>query len=212
MPERFRHRHAKERENFFTRFEKRPMGTGLELYALRKDGSEFPVEIGLNPIPGMDENLVLAIVLDITERKRAEAREDVRRKSVEERFRRIIEADPNGVLVVDQQGRIVLVNARTEELFGYTRGELAGQPVEILVPERFRGGHAGKRQDFFARFEKRPMGIGQELLARRKDGTEFPVEIGLNPIRDAGEPLVLAIVLDITERLRAQAKRETEHA
>jgi len=212
VPERFRRRHAAERENFFTRFEKRPMGTGLELYALRKDGSEFPVEIGLNPIPGMAENLVLAIVLDITERKRAEAREEEKRNAVAERFRRIVEADPNGVLVVDQKGRIVLVNARTEELFGYGREELQGKPLEILVPERFRAGHAGQRERFFARFEKRPMGMGRELLARRKDGTEFPVEIGLNPVRDASEPLVLAIVLDISARPRAAAQKVTERA
>jgi PAS domain S-box-containing protein len=208
VPERFRARHAADRTGFFARFEKRPMGTGLELYALRKDGSEFPVEIGLNPIPGMGENLVLAIVLDITERKRAEAEEEKARREAAERFRRVIESDPNGVLVVDQKGRIVLVNARTEEMFGYSREELKGKPVEILVPERFRARHAGERQRFFARFEQRPMGQGQELVALRKDGSEFPVEIGLNPIRDSGEPLVLAIVLDISARVRAHERAE----
>ena len=98
-------------------------------------------------------------------------------------FHLATEASPSGTVLVDHQGRIVLVNAHVEKLFGYPRDELIGKMVEILVPERFAQSHAGDRAKFFAAPEARAMGAGRELFARRKDGSEFPVEIGLNPIQ-----------------------------
>src|SRR5207245_2148826 len=126
------------------------------------------------------------------------------RKQAEEQFRLTVEASPNGIVLAGQEGRIVLVNAQTEKLFGYAREELIGQMIEVLVPERFRGAHPTYRAEFMAAPQARAMGAGRELFARRKDGTEFPVEIGLNPIQTSEGILVLAAVVDISARKLAE--------
>jgi PAS domain S-box-containing protein len=193
VPERFRSAHPDHRSGFFQDLKSRPMGVGRELYALRRDGSEFPVEIGLNPVSTGEETFVLAAVVDITERRR-----------LEERFRQVVEAAPNAMVMVDRAGRIVLVNAQTEKLFGYGRDELIAKSIETLVPERFRAGHPGCRNAFYGDLKSRPMGNGSELYALRKDGSEFPVEIGLNPVRTSEEVFVLSAIVDITERKCAE--------
>lgn len=121
-----------------------------------------------------------------------------------DQFRVILEAMPNAIVVIDRDRRIARVNRRAEELFLHDRDDLAGTPVEALVPERFRERHPALVAGFFADPATRPMGAGRDLYARRSDGSEFPVEIGLNPFDIAGEPHVLASIIDITERKRAQ--------
>ena len=129
----------------------------------------------------------------------------------EEKFRLVVEWVPNAIVMADQRGIITLVNSQTEKLFGYNREELIGQSVEILVPDHFRSGHSEYRMGFHANPQARPMGAGRDLIALRKDGTEFPVEIGLNPIKTEEGILVLAAIVDITERKRAeQLLRESE--
>ena len=122
------------------------------------------------------------------------------------------EASPSGTVLVDHDGRILLVNAHAERLFGWTRDELIGKEIEILAPARFAHPHAGDRAKFLAAPEARAMGAGRELFARRKDGTEFPVEIGLNPIQTPDGLIVLANVVDISARLSAEeeARRQWE--
>lgn len=193
VPERFRAAHPGHRTRFFAEPSARSMGAGRDLYGLRKDGHEFPVEIGLNPISSDGQGLVLASIIDITERKRAE-----------ERFRRVVESAPNAIILVGHDGLITMINTQTEKLFGYGREELVGHPIEILVPERFRAAHPNQRGSFFAAPSVRAMGAGRDLYGRRKDGHEFPVEIGLNPIHSDEGALVLASVIDITERKRAE--------
>lgn len=126
----------------------------------------------------------------------------------EDSFRRVVEWAPNAMVMIDTAGLIVLVNAEMERVFGYQRNELVGRPVEQLVPERFSGKHAAYRNGFFASPAPRPMGSGRDLFARRADGSEFPVEIGLNPISTEAGVMVLASIVDITERKRAQQRIE----
>ncbi|WP_394846452.1 CHASE domain-containing protein [Pendulispora brunnea] len=123
----------------------------------------------------------------------------------EEKFRATIEASSTGMLMVDRNGKIVLVNAQVERLFGYAREELIGQPVEILVPSKSRARHPGYRDTFFQEPRNRPMGAGRELYGIRKDGSEMPVEIGLNPMRTADGDFVLGSIVDITARKMAEA-------
>jgi two-component system sensor histidine kinase UhpB len=125
------------------------------------------------------------------------------RKPTREEFQVLFDSAPNGVVVVDGDGLIALVNARMERMFGYSREQLIGQRVEALVPERLRGRHAGYRRRFAAAPEAKPMGAGRELFGLRKDGSEFPIEIGLNPIRTGAGNLVMATVVDITARKRS---------
>jgi len=136
---------------------------------------------------------LLGVSMDITERKQAE-----------ELFQLATEASPSGTVLVDHQGRILLVNAHIEGLFGYARDELIGKAVDILVPERFARAHASDRANFFAAPQARAMGAGRELFGRRKDGNEFPVEIGLNPIQTPHGLVVLANIVDISARLAAE--------
>jgi PAS domain S-box-containing protein len=197
VPERFRARHPNFRVSFLGDPKARAMGMGRELYGLRKDGTEVPVEIGLNPLQTSEGDFVLSSVVDITERKR----------SVEQ-FRLAIEAAPTGMLMMDRGGRIVLVNAQVERLFGYQRDELLGREIEMLVPERFRAHHPEFRKVFFGEPKARAMGGGRELYGLRKDGSEVPVEIGLNPLQTSEGEFVLSSVVDITERKRADRERE----
>ena len=116
----------------------------------------------------------------------------------------VVESSPNALVMADSDGRIVLANAQAEKCFGYRREEMVGQVVEMLVPERFRGGHLGYRHDFRAAPQARPMGAGRDLFGRRKDGSEVPMEIGLSPVYTPEGTFVLASIVDITERKRSE--------
>ncbi len=191
VPERLRGRHRGHRAGFMGHPQVRPMGAGLELYGLRKDKTEFPIEISLSPIPTADGSLVCAAIRDITDRKR-----------IEERLRRLLDSAPDAMVIAGNDGRIVLVNTQTEKLFGYNREELLGQPVEVLVPERFWNHHQTYRGNYMVNPQARAMGAGSELYGLKKDGTEFPVEISLSPQQTDEGILVSSTIRDITERKR----------
>ena len=199
VPERFRSRHPEFRKSFFGDPTSRAMGAGRDLFAERRDGTEVPVEIGLNPIETDEGSFVLSSIVDITERKQAEAR-----------FRIAVEASPSGVVMADAQGVIVLANAETARMFGYSESELIGLSIDELVPRRHSAGHRELRVGYMARPTVRSMGAGRDLHGRRKDGTEFPVEVGLNPIETPDGRLVLSTIVDITRRKEAERELEMQ--
>lgn len=190
---------------------------------VRKDGSRFPVQLSVTAMRDDTEEIIgfMGIAHNISRRREAQVRvgqlaaqldRRVRERTAqvaasEERFRLVVEASPSGLVMVDHAGRIVLVNAQMERLFGYARAELLGQPVELLLPERVRAAHAGHRAAFFAAPTGRAMGAGRDLFARRKDGGEFPVEIGLSPIQTEDGPAVLATIVDISTRKAVEARQ-----
>lgn len=132
--------------------------------------------------------------------------EAITHPKVETIFRSLLEAAPDAMVVVDVQGRILFVNARTEILFGYARDQLLGQTVEHLVPSRFRDGHAHHRRAFTAESRVRPMGDGVQLYGQRKDGTEFPVDISLSPLETEEGKLVLSAIRDVSTRVALQSQ------
>jgi len=146
----------------------------------------------IDELAGMRQRLTALEALE-TERMRAE-----------EKFRRILDAAPDAMVIVNTDGKIVLVNAQTEQLFGYTRGELIGQSVEMLIPERFQAPHGDHRRAYASQPRVRPMGTALDLYARRKDGSEFPVEISLSPIETDDGVLVSSAIRDVTERRQAE--------
>jgi len=194
VPEEHRGGHPGHRDRYFLEARTRPMGQGVDLAARRKDGSVFPAEISLSSIDTEGGRLVSAAIRNVSERKAAEAR-----------FRGLVDAAPDAMVIVDPDGRIELVNSQAEAMFGYERGELLGRPVETLVPPRFRAHHPAHREAYVGAPKVRPMGAGLELYAMRKDGTEFPVEISLSPLLAADRVSISAAIRDVSARKRAEA-------
>jgi len=197
VPDRFRKGHIAYRTSYFREPRTRAMGEGRELSGRRKDGSEFAVEISLSPLETEEGRFVISIIRDTTQRRQAEAK-----------FRGLLESAPDGIVVVDRSGRIVIVNTQTERIFGYAREELIGQPIEVLVPDRFKRIHIAHRDGYLDNPKVRPMGAAgmSSLTGRKRDGTEFPLEISLSPMQTEEGLLVSAAIRDITERTKVEAK------
>ncbi len=193
VPEKFAKSHIRHRENYFAEPRTRRMGEGRELSGKRIDGSEFPIEISLSPLLVENEHYAISIIRDITSRKKLEAK-----------FQGLLESAPDGIVVIDTNGRITIVNSETEKLFKYTKAELIGESIEILVPDHFKTAHVKYRDEYILNPHTRPMGAGRYLTGRKKDGSEFPVEISLSPLETEQGMLVTSIVRDITDRRRAE--------
>jgi PAS domain S-box-containing protein len=178
------------------------IGTGIQLHGRRKNGSDFPIEIMLSPLESAEGVLVTAAIRDISVRKNAEKR----LAQMESRYRGLLEAAPDAMVVVNQVGEIVLLNLQAEKQFGYRRDELLGQKVRNIIPEGFAerliADGLRSAEDALAQ----QMGTGIELTGRRKDGSEFPIEIMLSPLESAEGILVTAAIRNITTRKKAEAQ------
>jgi PAS domain S-box-containing protein len=166
-----------------------------------KVGTQAPDEIGdlSRSFDTMTERLAMVMA------SRSElAAEILKRDEVERRFATVVESSPNALILVDHTRKMTLVNQRAVDLFGYARHEMIGEKIELLVPDRFRAAHPEHVQSFFQAPSVRALGAGRDLFGRRKDGSVVPVEVGLSPLSTAGESLVLASVMDITERIKAR--------
>ncbi len=184
--------HPEDREATIAESAKLAIGVDVLKFENRyvcKDGTYRWLLWSATPAP--NGHTLYAAAHDITERKRAE-----------DKIRGLLEAAPDAMVIVNNSGTIVLVNSQAEKLFGYTRRELLGQAVEVLMPHRFREAHPVDRDRYFERTHARPMGAGNELYGLRKDGSEFPVEISLSPLETEDGVLVSSSIRDITERKR----------
>ena len=177
------------------------IGTGLELIGRRKDKSEFPIEIMLSPLESAEGILVTAAIRDISVRKDAESH----LVQMEGRYRGLLEAAPDGMVVVNQSGEIVLLNLQAEKQFGYRRDELVGQKVKNIIPEGFAERLIADDLRSAADALAQQIGTGLELTGRRKDGTDFPIEIMLSPLESTEGILVTAAIRDISVRKKSEA-------
>jgi PAS domain S-box-containing protein len=177
------------------------IGMGIELIGLRKDGTEFPVEIMLSPLESAEGIQVTAAIRDISVRKAAEEH----LVQMEARYRGLLEAAPDAMVVVNHLGRIVLLNIRAEMQFGYHRDELVGQKVKLIIPEGFAERLLADETRTAADALAQQIGNGIELSGRRKDGSEFPIEIMLSPLENVEGILVTAAIRNISERKEAEA-------
>ena len=173
--------------------EPRRMGNNRELFGQHRDGRLIPLEVGLSPLRSGQESWVQAVIIDISERKAAE-----------QRFRLVVEASPNAIVLVDSRGQIAMVNQQAEQLFGYSRQELFGQSVEMLLPKDLRHSHVSSRRGYQDNPEPRRMGSNRDLFGQHRDGRLIPLEVGLSPIRSGDDTLVQAVIIDISERKAAE--------
>jgi PAS domain S-box-containing protein len=176
------------------------IGTGIELVALRKDKSEFPIEIMLSPLESADGTLVTAAIRNISVRKEAEKF----LAQMEGKYRGLLEAAPDAMVVVNQAGEIVLLNIQAEKQFGYRRNELLGQKVKNIIPEGFAERLVADGLRSKADAMAQQIGTGIELHGRRKDGSEFPIELMLSPLASDNGILVTSAIRDITKRKKAE--------
>ena len=177
-----------------------------EGWRIRKDGSRFWADDVITAIRSMSGELVgfLKVTRDFSDRKAAK---DALQQS-EQRFRALFDFSPDAIIVTDQKGEITEVNSQVEGIFRYGRTELLGQPIEILIPERYRNVHPKHRKEYSAQPRTRPMGIGLELYGRRKDGSEFPVDIMLSTVETDAGRVVLTVIRDLSEKVRIQEELE----
>lgn len=193
LPERFRNFHHAHRNRHAGNPIAMQMGPERQLFGLRKGGQEFPVEINIAPLDTDAGHMVLSSVRDISSRIKAE-----------QKFRSLLESAPDAMVIVGRDGRIALVNSQMERLFGYPREELLGRQVEVLVPERYRAGHALHRLGFANHPHARAMGENLKLHGQRRDGTELPVEISLSPLETEDGMFVSAAIRDATQRRKVE--------
>ncbi len=194
LPKEYQHSHHSLMQQYLKAPSKRQMGAGRELYALKSNGDKIPIEIGLTPVDVNNSTFVLATLLDISARIKAQ-----------HIFKESVEHAPYGLLVVSKQGKITYVNKAISRCFGFQKEELIGEKIEKLLPKRYSKNHQSLRNSYTQEPSIRMMGKGRDLTALHSDGREFPIEIGLQPINDENnQEVILVSLVDITERKRME--------
>lgn len=189
IPENQRSAHASYRVDFARAPEVHVMGQGQPLTGLRADGTEFPIEVSLSPLQIKGGDLIIASIRDVSQWRKSEVQ-----------FRNLLDAAPDAMLVINQEGIIQFSNAQVEELLGYAGVELLGQSMEMLVPQSARGTHSDLRERYHQQPYVRPMGAGLDLYAVHKDGRDIPVEIGLSPMQTEDGMLIIAALRDFSKQ------------
>jgi two-component system sensor kinase FixL len=208
VPARLRKGHADLRRRFAASPSSRPMGAGRELVAVRRDGTEFPVEIGLTPIQSRAGLLVLATIIDITKRKRAELTLTQRTAELDEAVRGAVD----GIITIDETGAMQSANPAAAKLFGYDTVELVGKNVSMLMPEPYRSEHDHYLRRYLRTGKAKIIGIGREVEGRRKDGSIFPMDLGVSVVAVDGKKVFVGFIHDLSERRRVEARLQKLHA
>ncbi|MDP3599296.1 MAG: PAS domain S-box protein, partial [Nitrospirota bacterium] len=206
VPSQYREAHSRGLQHYLATGEGPALGKRLELIALRADGTEFPIELTITPLKLTSGTTFSGFIRDISERKQWE-----------EQLRIVVESAPSGMVMVDQNGIMRMVNAEMEKIFGYPRAELLGQPIERLIPKTVQHQQVKDRIAFIDQPRSRAMGMEPDLKGQRKDGSEFPTEVGLRSVQTAAGLVIIATITDITERKHVetelrQAKESAESA
>lgn len=194
VPEAVRSHHHELRNAYHRIPTKRSMGDGRDLYGVTQSGHTIPLELGIEPVSDSENTMALIAAIDIRQRK-----------IHEERMHQAMDAAASAMVMVNHQGTIVFVNRTASLLFGYDEKDMMGQRVEMLVPETFRRAHPVYTGGYMSDSSKRAMGLGRDLFARRKDGTQFPVEISLTPVESSDGKMVMSTITDLSERVAAAA-------
>lgn len=204
LPERFRRAHGVQRTDYFDQPHARTMGTGIELFGQRQDGSEFPVDVSLSPLKTEQGLLVMATIHDITRRKQAE---EALRES-EARMRAIFDTAVDGIVTIDERGIIERFNPAAERMFGYSEAEVTGKNVSILMPSPYHEAHDAYLAHYLQTGEKKIIGIGREVVGLRKNGTTFPMDLAVGETRLGEHRMFTGTVRDISERKQTEEQRD----
>lgn len=207
VPVRHRRLHAGLRRGFVENPSQRPMGAGRDLTGVRRDGKEFPVEVGLTPIETRRGLLVLATIIDISERKKTES--DTQRHTAE--LEAAVEGSIDGIILIDEKGVMQWVNPAVGRLSGYDAKELVGENVNMLMPEPYRSEHDNYLRRYLRTGEAKIIGIGRAVEARRKDGSVFPIDLAVSEVPLAGRRLFAGFVHDLSERRKLETRLDQLH-
>lgn len=201
MPEPFHGEHDGYLRNYRQTRKPKIIGSGREVVGRRKDGTTFPMDLSVGEaIEESGQSIFVGIIHDLTERKEAERA--LRESS--ERLQAVVETAVDGVILIDAKGIVQMFNPACERLFGYAAAEVIGNNVKMLMPEPYQGQHDGYLQNYHRTGERKIIGIGREVVGRRKDGTTFPMDLSVGEARQEGRPVFVGVIHDLTERKRTE--------
>ena len=200
MPEPYHGEHDQYLANYLTTGSKKVIGIGREVSAQRKDGSVFPMELGVNEMDVSGKRMFIGTIRDISERKEAEET----RLSETNRLQAVLATVLDGIITIDKRGTIQSFNPAAERIFGYVEAEVIGKNVKHLMPDPYHSQHDQYLKSYLDTHEKKVIGVGRTVEAQRKDGTTFPIELGVNEMNVAGQTMFVGTIRDITERVKAE--------